>query len=262
MSITSFFYSKKNLSIGKIHVENIDFHCDDIGMCSLSRIHDFEYRHVSTSSDVLWEDLLNETFNLTFLRLLGKKIISVDVVNFQESYFGNFYSHKKRVFSIKKERETDDNDFFSNVILEVIGKLLKKNKGTVYLHQVITEIYNVLIGEYEHYLKPEKQMLLRILNLYTEKYDWLKFDEDYSLLGTQFKHKINIEPIYIPRLKMQYNDISDFQKKTLKGNAPYMQFKRRIGEVLEFNNHVRYLLYSRGNNRYDNGVEFDIPTNF
>ncbi len=105
-------------------------------------------------------------------------------------------------------------------------------------------------------------MLLKILNLYVKNNNWLKYDEEHNYLGALYKYKIQIEPIYIPRLKMQYKDIKRFQKEASKGNVAYSQFKRRIREVLEFNYTIRNTFNSNSNNRFSKGHRFIIPNNF
>ncbi len=94
----SFFYSKNIISKSALKINDITFHCEDIGLCCFSKNHNFEYNHVSLTNKVSWKDLLYETFDLTFLSLLAKKIINVEVINYEETYLFNFYKHKKRKF--------------------------------------------------------------------------------------------------------------------------------------------------------------------
>tara|TARA_R110002050_G_scaffold24083_3_gene64391 strand:+ start:183497 stop:184276 length:780 start_codon:yes stop_codon:yes gene_type:complete len=258
----SFFYSKNILSKETLQINELNFHCEDIGLCSISKNHNLEYNHVSFTNKVSWEELLFETFDLTFLKLIANKMINVEVVNYEETYLFNFYKHKKRNFVITKGIELEDFDLFSNSVVDTINQLVLRKNKTTYLHEVVIEVFNVFLEEYEKYLKPDKNMLLKILNLYVENNDWLKFEEKHNYFGPLYKYKIQIKPIYIPRLKIQYKDVKGFQKDTLKGNAPYSQFRRRIREVLEFNYTIRNTFHSDRNKRFSTGHKFNIPTNF
>ncbi|MEP3836519.1 MAG: hypothetical protein ABJM36_02675 [Algibacter sp.] len=262
MLIYSFFYSKHTRSRALLEIDSINFHCDDIGLYTFTKYHNFEYNHVSLTDKVSWGNLLYETFDLTLLTLLSKKEIIIEVVNYDEIFWSGIYKHKKRKFLVKKGVESNQDDLFSKAILNTLHKLLKRPKEEVLFHELITGVFNDFVGQYEKYLKPDKNMLLQILNLYTNKYDWLTFKEGFNMFGPLCTYKIEIEPIYIPKLNMQFKDVKEFQKMSLKGNVQYAQLRRRIREVLEFNNTIRYSLYSRGSTRFDNGINFVIPTNY
>lgn len=133
----SFLYSKNILSKETLQINEIDFHCQDIGLCSISKNHDFEYNHVSLTNKVSWEDLLYETFDLTFLRLLAKKIIIVEVVNYEETFLFNFYKHKKRKFVISKGVTIEEYDLFSRIVIKAINKLVARKNKITYLNEVL-----------------------------------------------------------------------------------------------------------------------------
>lgn len=262
MSLYSFFYSKNITSRAFIEIDPMNFHCDDIGLYTFTKYHDFEYNHVSLTNKVSWEELLYETLDVTLLTLLSKREIIVEVVNYNEIFWSGFYKHKKRKFLVKKGVDIKEADFFSKLILNALTKLLKRTQEEVLFHELITEIFNDIIGQYERYLKPDKNMLLQILNLYTKKYEWLRFKEDFNMFGPLSKYKIEIETIYIPKLKMQFDDVRTFRNTSLKGNVPYAQLRRRLRDVIAFNKTIRYSLYSGGDTRYNNGFNFVIPTNY
>lgn len=260
MGISSFFYERRILSEIIIELNNHNLICDDIGIYTFSKYHNFEFNHISLTNKVNWKELISQTLNFTLLTLILKKIIVVEVVKTEDSYLFGTHKIKKRGFLMSRINKEFTDDILSNDLLSVLDSLICNSDNQIYLHEVICRLFDKYLGEQERFLKPSKQFLLKILNQYVDKNDWLKFKEDYSLIGTNFKYKVEIEPIYIPRLKMQHDNLEKLHKELLLINVPYRQMSRRISEVSNFNIKMRDLLFNSGNRRYNSKINFLIPS--
>ncbi|TXG39697.1 hypothetical protein [Seonamhaeicola maritimus] len=255
-----FFYSKSILSEDVITDVQTEFHCEDIGICTLSKYHNFEYNHVSLNDDVDWERLVFITFRLAIFNLIVKNLIKVNSIEYKESYLGNLFEFKTRHFLLEPEKKAKIDDLFSSSILNIFNKLYIKQKSKVHLHELITETFDFFIGATDSYLLPGKRVLLKIFDLYVSKYKWLKFEEDYHLLGTHYKYRVWIEPIYIPRLKLQHDSITNSYNVSLKGNISLRNMVKRIDNVLEFNYAKRKPFSDSSGGRFGNSrIEFLIP---
>ena len=261
MSISSFFYKNETLSEDRITIGDKNLYFKDIGLYTFSKHHNFEYNHISFTNKISWDGLILDTLCVTFLGLIYQGIIDIKVVNYVDSYFNGLRKVKRRRFQIELNKEDHLEDLLSKKMIKALSNLSKANKE-VYVNELIIVIFDKYIGERKRYLSPDKKFLLNLLQDYVKAYNWLKLEEDYHLLGTHFKYKIKIDPIYIPPLKLHHKEILDFHLHEIKENILYRQLMRRIKDVIEFNLKVRDTLLSSSNNRHQHKLVFPIPSTY
>ncbi|WP_353779928.1 hypothetical protein [Winogradskyella sp. 3972H.M.0a.05] len=225
MSISSFFYNTKVLSKDEITIDTDEIVCDDIGLYVIGQYPQLEFNYVSVFPKKEWKKIASETISLAFLNLIQCKAIKLHKFTHKDIYVGGLYSREVLVhyFEVLNTENIPD-DLFSETIIKLINETESKYGNHKKLWKVLKRIGDFYLGENKEYSRPEKRYVIEIIKQYTKKHEWINLESEPKLMGIYKDYKINIKPIYIPRIKMQHEAIKELHLNQKRTNPKYKIF--------------------------------------
>ncbi|WP_460219058.1 hypothetical protein [Psychroserpens sp. MEBiC05023] len=208
-------------------------HCDDIGLFIVGKYPKLEYNFVSVFPKKEWKVIAFDTINLAILNLALTGTISIHSYKDEQSFLGGF-KYKSRGYYFKIEDIFTDEDLLTKAILNAINEVDKKDLTVINLRDVIPKFLNTFLDANNTYGRPEKQFIIELLKRYSRNNKWLTIEHKEKLLGIYRDYAIKIEPIYIPRIHMQHQELLDAYKSEAKYNRSYQLFRNKFREELNW----------------------------
>lgn len=227
------FYKRVRLYDKPLVLKSSKIHCDDIGLYVIGKYPNLEYNFVSVFPKQEWGTIAFHTINLAIFNLVLTGTISIHGYEDEVSYLSGLKKSKKRDYYFKIEDISTDEDLLTKSILSAINQINEEDIKIKTLRHVIQLVLDKYLGSKEVYGRPQKQFVIELLRRYSKKYDWLKIVHTEKLLGIYRDYKIEIEPIYIPRIKMQHQDLIVAYKNEIMINRPFIFFKDTVYNALE-----------------------------
>lgn len=229
-----YFHKRKRLSEEVFDIDFDSYFCDDIGQYVIYNDPNFEYDFVSFSEKKDWKMLALWTYRLSIFNLLISKNIQLVRFKDEKSYFNGLRKRDYQSFYFKVVNDKcQGNDKFCNEILRYIiqanNELNEKVELSYYL-RLINDKYLRKDGEYN---RPEKRFIIELVKQYAKDYKWINITSEKKLLGLYKHHKIELNKIYIPRLKIHHKELENYYNDCLKEHYVLRQFASKIREDLQ-----------------------------
>lgn len=221
----------------RLHEQKIDFekeiiHCDDIGLFVIGEYPDLEYNYVSLSQKKEWYTIALKTINLTILNLIVSNTISLHKYEDERRYLNGLIKYRNIDYFFKIEDISEQEDLLTKAIILTINKLYEENPKIITLKSIIKRTVDLYLYKSTEHRRPAKKFVIALLKQYSKKYDWLKIVETEKLLGIYRDYKVDVNRIYIPRIKMQHKNLKAYHITTTKKSIDYKNFVRHLDDVL------------------------------
>ncbi|WP_203258625.1 hypothetical protein [Hyunsoonleella ulvae] len=222
-------YERHRYSEEKLEFNTESTPCEDIGLYIIGEYPRLKYNNVAISSKYEWKKILHETICLSILNLINTQKIHVTLFKDKKSYLFNILKFNFKGYCLKANVSFDEEkDLLSKDIINAIreAEVIYDRKTDIYF--VIHLLINKYLGENGEYNKPAKQFLIRNLKNYSKTFNWISIHEQKKLLGIYKDYQVNLNEIYIPRIKMQHKNLKHQYSRLRNSDTIYWYFSESI----------------------------------
>lgn len=228
-----YIYKRSRLEESPVKLNLEHYFCDDIGLYAVYFDPNFEYNFVSLTQKKDWDLLALSTFRLSLFNLIATNSIQLVLFEDEKSYFGSFFKRKYKSFYIKILNPIiKGNDKFSEVILKSIEQVNNEQGIKAELKIYIRYINDVFLGKNNEYNRPEKKLIIQLIKYYAKDYNWITIKKEKRLLGIYKDYKVELNKIYIPRLKLHFKELEKYYEDVVKEHDVLRQFAIKLRNAL------------------------------
>ncbi|WP_299130836.1 hypothetical protein [uncultured Winogradskyella sp.] len=229
-----YIYKRQRLSEEVIDIDFDSYFCDDIGLYVIYTDPNFEYNFVSLSEKKDWSMLALWTYRLSVFNLLITKSIQLVCFKDEKSYFNRLRKREYQSFYFKVINNTcQGNDKFCSEILNFITKANNELNKEVELSDYLRLINDKYLGKDGEYNRPEKRFIIELVKQYAKDYKWINIISEKKMLGLYKHHKIELNKIYIPRLKIHHKELENYYNDCINEHYTLRQLASKIREDLQ-----------------------------
>ena len=233
------FYEKQRLTEEKLEFDFESVHCEDIGLHVIGKYPRLQFGNFNFSEGLDWRNNAEATIRLTILNLINNGVIEVVKVLDSKTYFFKLFKSYHTNYYFKIIDLQVDKDWFSVMVYKTINEVNRTDYPDLY--DYIDKIIGKILNNQANYNNPSKAFLIQILRIYAKKFKWIELIKTKKLLGLIDDFNLKVDDIYIPRISMQHQSLTDIENNLLRQNKNYKVFYKAL------NNKISYCFRKRNN---------------
>lgn len=215
----------------KISEEKIEFNfesfpCDDIGLFVIGKYPRFKYGDLTNLENFNWQFHTIATIRLTLLNLINRGVIEVYETISVQKYLFRLFNLKKSDYYFKVVDLHLDKDWFSVLVHKAINEVNTSKRPT--LSKYIKMIVGDVIYKHSTYKNPSKAFIIQLLRKYSKEFKWIELVREKKFLGFLDDYEVKVEEIYIPRIRMQHEALTNLDNSLFYNNPEYSEFCHRL----------------------------------
>ena len=225
------FYERERISEHKLEFEFETIYCEDIGLYVIGKYPRLKYSSTRYNEDFNWQRHAISTLRLTILNLINKDVIEIVKVEDKASYIYKSFPKKRIDYIFKVSDLQIDEDWFSQLVYKTINEVNLINHPDLF--QYVRAIIDKVIYAQSTYGDPSRAFLINILRKYIKAFPWIKLDTKSQYLGLLENHSLKVAEIYIPRLNMQHQSLSELENDLIRNHKDYAHFCKYLRFEIE-----------------------------
>jgi hypothetical protein len=225
------FYERSRLSEEKIKLKFETVHCEDIGLYVIGKYPRLKYGNLSVTEDFNWNLQAIETLRLTILNLINTGVIELVKVEDKVTYLYKSFQSIKIDYCFKVSDIQVDEDWFSAVVYKTINEVNQSKSPS--LLDYIRAVLDKVIYSQSTYSKPYRAFIIQLLNKYSKSFPWIQINTKSKFLGLLENHSLKVAEIYIPRIRMQHQSLSEIDNSLFRSHTEYSKFCKRLHYEIE-----------------------------
>ncbi|MFP4845983.1 hypothetical protein [Winogradskyella sp. PE311] len=225
------FYQRKRIAENKVILDFEPVHCDDIGLYVIGKYPRLKYNSTSFNEDFNWQWHVIVTIRLTILNLINKGVIDVIKVEDKVTYLYKSFPRIDTDYYFKVTDIQKDKDWFSQLVYKTINEVNQRKKTNLFGY--IKSILDNIIYPQSTYKNPARAFLIQILRKYTKAFPWIQIEAKSKYLGLLENHSLKVAEIYIPRISMQHQALSNTDNNLFRSSKTYANFCKCLNYEIE-----------------------------
>lgn len=226
------FYEKQRLTEKKLELNFESVHCEDIGLHVIGKYPRLQFGNFNFSEGLDWRNNAEATIRLTILNLINNDVIEVVKVLDSKTYFFKLFKSYHTNYYFKIIDLQVDKDWFSVMVYKTINEVNQTDYPDLY--DYINEIIGKILNYQSHFNNPSRTFLIEILRTYTKKFKWIELIKTKKLLGLIDDFNLKVEDIYIPRISMQHQSLTDIDNNLFRLNNDYKDFYKALNDEISY----------------------------
>lgn len=225
------FYQRIRISEENLRLDFQPVHCEDIGLYVIGKYPRLQYGSTTYNTEFNWQWHAMATIRLTILNLINNGVVEIVKVEDKSSYLYNTFTRINNDYIFRVTDLQFDKDWLSQLAYNSINEVNQTRHPD--LCQYIRVILDKIIYAHSTYRKPSKAFIIQILRKYAKTFPWIQLDTKSKFLGLLENHSLKVAEIYIPRLSMQHQALSDLDNELFRHNKLYTYFSKRLNYEIE-----------------------------
>jgi hypothetical protein len=215
-------YEKSRISEKNLSLDFESVHCEDIGLYVIGRYPRLKYGSTSYYENFNWQWQAIATLRLTFFNLINNGVVEIIKVEDETSYLYNTFPKVCISYYFKVTDFQLDKDCLSQLVYDTINEVNQLKHPDLF--QYIRAVLDKIIYSQSIYRKPSRAFIIQILRMYTKAFPRIQLDTESKYLGLLENYSLKVSEIYIPRLSMQHQSLSNLDNNLIHSHQGYSHF--------------------------------------
>ncbi|MCC1484168.1 hypothetical protein [Winogradskyella immobilis] len=221
-------YEKQRISEIPIELSFDPIISDEISLFFIGKNPRLKYQQFNFSDNFNWSWYALISIRLAIFNLVNNDVIEIIRCKYEKTYLFNLFRVFETNYYFKILDLNVDKDIFSVTLFNSINKGKGRSKELFY---IINTFITRFLGGGE-YSNPYKSFLIKSLKINSKKYEWLEISEKKKYFGVYKDYNVKFNEIYIPRIKMQHDNLFEIELKLYKTNGNYRLFCDYLRKVI------------------------------
>ncbi|MTE25539.1 hypothetical protein [Winogradskyella ouciana] len=220
------FYEKKRISESPLQLDFEPVHCEDIGLYVIGKYPRLKYSSLPYEENFNWQHQAIATIRLTILNLINNGDVEIIKVKNKTSYLYKTFPSEDTDYYFKVSDLQLDKDWFSQLVYKTINEVNRSKHPNLFKY--VRAILDKIVYSQSTYRKPARAFIIQILRKYTKTHSWIQLDTKSRFLGLLENNSLKVAEIYIPRINMQHQSLTNLDNTLIRNHKDYSHFCKSL----------------------------------